>query len=776
MSCCSPSLELAESDDRALTTDVRGEALRHAGRLAEDGTATYVFSVPSVHCGACIAAIEGALRPLDGVVSVRVNLTLRRLTVVLASADVSPLPIAATLARLGYPGTPVDLGDLGDLARQKESAKLLTALGIAGFAAANVMLLSVSVWSGADAATRDLFHLISALIAVPAVAVAGQVFFRSAFAALRAGQLNMDVPIALALALSLVMSLAESLTGGAEAYFDAAVTLTFFLLVGRYLDQLMRERARSAVLGIARLAARGAIRVEGAEQFYVPIDEVRPGMRLRVPAGDRMPVDARILEGSSELDRSLVTGESEPVLAAAGMRVEAGVLNLSGPLEVEALSAAGDSFLAEIMAMMEAAEQGRGAYVRVADRAARLYAPVVHLVAAAAFLGWLIASGGDWYHALTIAIAVLIVTCPCALGLAVPVVHVVGAARLFDAGILMKDGSALERLAEIDTVVFDKTGTLTTGTPRLAATDLRDGAESDAARALAARSSHPASLAIRDGLPGGAEPLLEAVREVPGFGVEARIGGRNARLGRPAWVAEIAARPDAGAGSATSSGSVAFAFEGGQIAGFTLDEQLREGAANAVATLAEAHLPVEILSGDGRAPVARAAAALGIDRFTSERTPGDKIARIRELQAAGHHVLMVGDGLNDAPSLAAGDVSMAPASACDAGRLAADFVFTRDSLEAVPLVVAVARRARGLVRGNFALAILYNVIAVPLAVAGHVTPLVAAIAMSASSIVVVANSLRLSRGSKLAGRPARAAAPTPHRSADRQGLDVELAA
>merc|ERR1711969_357398 len=224
-----------------------------------------------------------------------------------------------------------------------------------------------------------------------------------------------------------------------------------------------------------------------------------------------------------------------------------------------------------------------------------------------------------------------------------------------------------------------------------------------------------------------------------------------------------------------SSGSVAFAFEGGPLATFTLDEQLREGAANAVASLAEAQLPVEILSGDGRTPVARAAAALAIDRFSSEQTPGDKIARIRQLQANGHHVLMVGDGLNDAPSLAAGDVSMAPASACDAGRLAADFVFIRDSLEAVPFVVAVARRARRLVRGNFALAILYNVIAVPLAVAGHVTPLVAAIAMSAASIVVVANSLRLSRGGMLAGRAGRAASPLPHQDGHRRALDVELA-
>ena len=767
MTCCSPSLELARSEERATGADLRGEELKHAGRLGVDGTVTYVFSVPAIHCGACIAAVEDALRPLPGVVSARVNLTLRRVTVVLApenaSSGTTPLRLVETLERLGYPATPVDLGDLDQLAREKESGKLLLALGIAGFAAANVMLLSVSVWSGADEATRDLFHLISALIAVPAVAISGQVFFRSAFAALRGGRLNMDVPISLALLLSLVLSLYESLTSGAEAYFDAAVTLTFFLLVGRYLDQLMRERARSAVLGIARLAAKGATRIVDGELVLVAIDEVRPGMHLRVPAGERMPVDARVLRGSSDLDRSLVTGESEPVLASAGLHVEAGALNLTGPLDVEALSGAKDSFLAEMTTMMEAAEQGRGAYVRIADRMARLYAPAVHLLAAAAFLGWLVATGGDWYQAVTVAIAVLIVTCPCALGLAVPVVHVVGASRLFQAGILMKDGSALERLAEIDTVLFDKTGTLTTGTPQLSRSDNLSGEESAAARALAARSNHPASRAIRAGLAAGAEPELQAVREVAGSGVEAVIAGRRARLGRPGWVAEIAApeglRVDGEFGNGIEDdrrhgekGNVAFAFEGARLATFGLDEAVRQGAEPALAALRRAGLAVELLSGDGEVPVRRLAGMLGIAHAAFRQSPADKIARIAALQAEGHDVLMVGDGLNDAPSLAAGNVSMAPASACDAGRLAADFVFTRDSLAAVPFAFAIARRAKTLVRTNFALAILYNTVAVPLAMAGLVTPLVAAIAMSASSILVVANSLRLARG----GRPARA--------------------
>ncbi|MEC5291382.1 heavy metal translocating P-type ATPase [Aurantimonas sp. C2-6-R+9] len=746
MSCCGGALATSlalETLDPA--SALRAEELMRSGRANQDGTVQYVFSVPDISCGRCMATIETALAPLDGVVSARVNLTMRRVTVVLDAADRSPLVVSDALERLGYGATPVDIGDLDDLSRQRESAGLLKALAVAGFAAGNIMLLSVSVWSGADAATRDMFHLVSALIALPAVAYSGQVFFRSAFGALRAGRLNMDVPISLAVVLALAMSVFESLTGGAEAYFDAAVTLLFFLLIGRYLDQRMRERARTAVTGLSRLAVKGASRVEDGELSYVPLDEVRPGMILRVAAGERVPVDGVVVRGTSDLDRSLVTGESAPFAASSGDMVEAGTLNLSGSIDIEALATAENSFLAEIIRMMDAAEKGRGRYVRVADRMARIYAPAVHILAAATFVGWLVATGGDWYAATYAAIAVLIITCPCALGLAVPVVHVIGAARLFENGILMKDGSALERLAEADHVVFDKTGTLTTGVPRVTSSDVEgDGAA--AARALAAHSTHPASRAILAFLPAASAGALSAVHEVPGCGVEGEVDGRRARLGRSDWVGAIAS----GDGwSGARAGGVGFALERGRLFGFELAETLRGDAAAAIDDLKQDGLAVEVLSGDAAEPVARIAGDLGVVAMASGQTPGMKIARLRGLQARGAKVLMVGDGLNDAPSLAAGDVSMAPASACDAGRLAADFVFTRDSLFAVPFAHRVAVKARRLVQQNFALAILYNCIAVPLAMAGYITPLGAAIAMSSSSIVVVANSLRLARGGKM---------------------------
>ncbi|MHA3913482.1 heavy metal translocating P-type ATPase [Halovulum sp. GXIMD14793] len=733
MQCCTLAVDCAEQVEETNLAAQR-EALRHAGRELPDGRVQLVFSVPGIKCGSCIGAIERGLAELDQV-EARVNMTLKRVSVTLPP-DHDPLKVAQHLSALGYPATPVDMGDLGTLETDRESRRLLRALAVAGFAAANVMLLSVSVWSGAEGATRDLFHMISAIIAIPTAAYSGQSFFRSAWGALSAKRLNMDVPISLAVILALCMSLYEALTHGTEAYFDAALMLLFFLLIGRYLDQRMRERARSAVIGLSRIAAKGTMVLEDGTPTFRPVDEVRPGMLLLVPAGERIPVDGVVETGQSDLDRSLVSGEAAPVAARPGLNVEAGVLNIGAPLELRATKAASDSFLAEVMEMMQAAEAGRGSYTRVADRAARLYAPVVHLLALVTFVGWMIA-GADWHSALYIGIAVLIVTCPCALGLAVPVVHVIGAGRLFENGILMKDGAALERLAEVDRVVFDKTGTLTTGAPLATLSELTPNEEA-AALALARASTHPVSRAVANALPHITPAELEHAEEHPGCGLEARLNGTVLRFGRADWVAEIASTP-------TNTDGPAFAFAGKPARGFGLRETLRTGAEDTVATLnAQGFAPV-LASGDTQARVSAMATRLNLPDWRSGMRPADKIACIRTLQDQGHKVLMVGDGLNDAPSLAAGDASMAPASASDVGRMAADFVFTHDDLGAVATALATARKARRLVQQNFGLAILYNCIAVPLAVSGFVTPLIAALAMSGSSIAVVANSLRLAR-------------------------------
>ena len=742
LTCCAGDVRLKPAPDGIGGADLRGRAERRSWvQTGSDGSASCLLSIPSIHCGGCIGTVERALTRCEGVRAARVNLSLRRVRVTLDGPDTDPLPVIKTLERIGYPATPVEPGETPD---DGQAAALLRALAVAGFGVMNIMLMSVSVWAGAEGATRQTFHLLSGLVAVPVALYAGRPFYRSAWTALRARRLNMDVPITVGILLTLGLSIFETARGGHQAFFDAAVTLIFFLLIGRYLDRLMRDRARSAVAGLARLASKGAVRLgpDGA-QSYLPLDDIEPGMVLRIAAGERVPVDAEVLRGASDLDRALVTGELAPVAAGPGDALDAGTMNLTGALDVRVVRAADDSCLAEMMRLLETAEQGRGAYVRLADRAARLYAPVVHLMALATFAGWLAATGGDWQTALFVAISVLIITCPCALGLAVPVVHVVAAGRLFRAGILMKDGSALERLAGIDRVVFDKTGTLTTGRPILTGGPCAPEARA-AARTLALHSTHPVSRAVAEHID-AAPVAVQALHEVPGCGVEGIVAGRRARLGHEHWVAEIASRPADAPGPA-------FALEGCPASAFGVAEILRSGALDAVTALQAARLEPEMLSGDGEAPAGHVARDLGLAHVTHDATPAQKIARLDALRAEGRRVLMVGDGLNDAAALAAAYVSMAPASASDAGRAAADFIFIRDRLDAVVTAREVALGAARLVRQNFGLAVLYNCIAIPLAVAGLVTPLVAALAMSSSSVLVVANALRLNRGSPLPRR------------------------
>lgn len=732
MSCCAPGTEMTLDLERARSGGATDDDIRLESRVLGDGLLQTDIAVPGVHCAACIQKIETALSALPHVERVRVNLSTRRVSVLWRDGAVPP--VFATLERLGYPAHLFDGSAEG---RDQTLSQLIRAVGISGFAAANIMLLSVSVWSGADGATRDLFHWLSALIAIPALIFGGGIFFRSAASALRHGRMNMDVPIALGVSLAYGMSLYETATHGEHAYFDAAVSLLFFLLAGRALDHVMREKARSAVSGLVRLTPRGAVVLgdDGAREFQ-PLSAIRPGMRIHIAAGDRVPVDGRVLSGMSDLDCSLVTGESQPQRVEPGGMLRGGTLNLSGPLTVEVSAAAGDSFLAEIVRLMEAAETGRGTYRRIADRASALYSPVVHLTALLTFAGWMVASG-DWHRATTIAIAVLIITCPCALGLAVPIVQVVAARRLFDNGIMVRDGSAMERLAEIDTVVFDKTGTLTLGDIKLRSGEASDNKALEIAALLAAGSNHPVSRAI-NAFYRVQQPVADIadIVEFPGLGVEGWSGERLCRLGRADWA--LGGR-DAG----RHAGSTVLSIDGALAASFTCEDTPRPGARQAVRALASRGIAVEMLSGDRYFAVNAMAKALDIAKFDAEVLPGEKVDRLKALSAAGHKSLMVGDGLNDAPALSAAHVSMAPATAADIGRNAADFVFLRENLSAVPLALAVSRRAGRLIRQNFALAIGYNAVAVPVAILGYVTPLIAAIAMSLSSLLVIANALRL---------------------------------
>ncbi|GAA4641627.1 cation-translocating P-type ATPase [Pontixanthobacter gangjinensis] len=691
-----------------------------------------VLAVPAMHCAGCMSQIERGLGQIAGIDSARVNLS-SRLVKVSHSADLDDRDLVLALANIGFEAQ-VRHSRLD--APVSAVKPLLAPLAVAGFAAMNVMLLSVSVWSGADGSTRGMFHWLSALIAVPAIAYAGQPFFRSAWKALSKRQTNMDVPISIGVIVATGLSLYETAMGGAHAWFDGALMLLTFLLAGRVLDAMMRDKARSGVDALLSQAASGATIIEqDGRVIWSPSGDLKNGMVMRVAAGERLAADGRIVSGNSQFDRSLLTGETTPIIAGKGDDVLAGTLNLGSPVDVIVTHAGEDTTLAEIARLMEASTQNRSRYVRIADRAARLYAPAVHTLSALTVLGWLIA-GASLYDALVIGVAVLIITCPCALGLAVPVAQVVASGALMRAGIMVKDGSALERLAKIDRALLDKTGTLTMGKPvpdpdTIAEMDAR---EAGIALTLASSSSHPLSRALAGALTarGVKAVALQNVTERAGKGVFGEADGQQFALRRPETAEGTAVALETGR---PSSRLVKFA------------DRLRPDAVGALAQMDQLGIKTSILSGDNIPAVAQIARETGLSAQAGV-SPAEKQEAIGRLREAGYNVLMVGDGLNDGPALAAADASIAPGSASDVGLHAADFVFMQESLVAIPQAIRASRATMRVVKQNFALAIGYNILAVPLAMAGLVTPLIAAIAMSASSLIVVGNSLRLVRAAK----------------------------
>ena len=700
-----------------------------AATMAAAMDARLVLSLPGAHCAACMVTVEGALQAVPGVRSARVNLTMRRVSVD-ARSDVTAADLIPVLAGVGYEAHELDPGLLSATETDRQGRELLMRLGVAGFSMMNIMLLSVAVWSGAEDATRDMFHWISAAIALPTVVFAGQPFFKSAWASLRVWRLGMDVPISLALILASSISLFETWAGGHHAYFDAAVMLCFFLLAGRYLDHRTRAIARSAAQELAALEVPRAVVLEGGAEVVRAISDVAVGDLVRVRPGGRMPVDGVVLEGASEVDRSLLTGESLPVYAGPGSVVAAGEVNLTGPLVLRVTAAIRDSSLHRIADLVAIAESAKTRYTSLAERAASWYSPLVHILSFSAFGYWMYATGGDLRFAINISAAVLIITCPCALGLAVPAVVTAASGRLFRKGLLIKHGTALERLAEVDTVVFDKTGTLTLGLPE--PTNLQDhGMEVLAvAVALAGASSHPLAVALAGA---GEAAEVTDLHEVPGYGVEGLWRGARVRLGRAAWC------------GADEVGVTAtyLALPDGSTHAFTFADSLRPGAEAAVAGLRAQGLAVRLISGDAAGPVAALAARLGIDDWVAGALPADKAAAVARLSAQGHKVLMVGDGLNDTAALAGAHVSISPASALDAARVASDIVLLGQDMAALPDALRIARQASKRMVENFGISAAYNVIAVPLALMGFATPLAAALAMSLSSITVSLNALRL---------------------------------
>lgn len=750
----------------------RGDFAHYVRTETDGGTAEIHLMVEGMHCAACVWLIERVLERQDGVRAARVNMTTRRLVLRWDPAITNAEKLAAAVTSLGYRLVPYDPEALGS-ADKKEEKELLLCLAVAGFSAANVMLFSVSLWAGADLdpLTRMLMQWYSALIVLPASAFAIRPFARPAWEGIKNRRVTMDFPITLAVVLTLGMSLYESIAQSGETYFEAAASLLFFLLIGRYLDRRVRSRALSCAEDLTLLQTHAAtiLGPDGAARS-VPASTLKPGDILLVARGEKISADGTVAEGVSSVDCAIVTGESLPVPVRPGELVPSGAVNLESPLRVRVTAAGEDSTLGRMAALAESAALTKNRYTRIADRAARYYAPAVHTLAFTTLVFWW-AWSHDFHLALTHAIAVLIVTCPCALALAVPAVQVAAASTLLRFGVLLKRPEALEKLETVDSVIFDKTGTLTTGDFRLSEDNAPPADILRAAASLAAASTHPLSRALLRAA--GPVAPADGVREFPGQGLESRDGARlgtaefcgvggsedgeesvtylyymppSPDFGRlfpekpalriPLPRGERDARSVAPSGVRGPAENTPFRF--------AFIDTLRPRAVETVAAFRRSGIKLALLSGDREGPVRAMAQQAGIPLWHARMTPEGKHAFLREKEQAGAKVLMIGDGINDAPALAAACVSMSPGSASTLSRNAADIVLQGDGLNGAFATFALARKAMRTARQNFALSIGYNIIAVPMAMAGIITPLWAALFMSASSITVMLNALRLS--------------------------------
>jgi Cu2+-exporting ATPase len=684
------------------------------------------LAVDGMRCASCSAMIEHILNK-EGV-EARVSITEKRLQLNWRGERARFRELLAPVIEHGFRLAQYE--EAGESEKQrKEEHFLLACLAVAGLATTIVMLMH---WQGM--ANEGMGHYLPILIALPATVFAGIPFFRSAWQVLRKGHTNMDVPIALAVILSSGLGLVQTLQHAEHTYADSAIMLLFFLLVGRFLDLKTRGTARSAARDLLLLMSGEATLLANGTTRRIPVRDIRSGMSLLVTAGEKILADGTVAQGTSEVDNSLLTGETLPQLVTVGANVFAGMINLSAPLTITVSVENRESLLSDIVRLMEKAEQAQAKYVRLADKVARAYAPAVHILALGTLLGWLLLTNASFMQALVTAISVLIITCPCALGLAVPVVQVLASKRLFKQGILLKSSDALERLTEVDTILFDKTGTLTLGRPRLVNMEEIPAALLEKAVMMAKLSRHPLSEAVAASMP-NVQPL-PAITEIPGSGLEATVDGKVWRLGSRVFCAVEAPADD-------EALELWLRIAEQPPIRFVFADTLRSDTAETIRHLKQKGYHLALLSGDRESVAEKLGAQLGFDEARGGMSPQAKHEAVSSLLATGHKVLYVGDGLNDAAALSVATVSLSPSTALDISQNAAAIVFQGTKLSPVITALETAKEAQALVKQNFVLAIIYNIFAVPMAVAGLVTPMIAAIAMSLSSIAVIFNALRL---------------------------------
>ncbi len=700
-------------------------------------------------CAACVWLNERHVNALPGVLEFRVNYSTHRARLCWDERQIKLSQVLAAVAAIGYIAHPFDPSRQEAL-QKRERAVALRRLAVAGLGSMQVMMLAVGLYvgeyQGMEVWIRDFLRWICLVLAVPVVTYSAQPFFSAAWRDLRRRRLGMDVPVSLAVLAAFLASIWHTWRGNGEVYYDSVTMFVFFLLAGRFLEMTARHRAGQISEALVRMLPAAATRLDAAGvERVVPVAELAPGDRVLVRPGETIPADGRVEEGASSVDESLLTGESLPLPRQRGEALIGGALNVESPLVMRVDKVGAETVLSAIVRLLDRAQSEKPRLALLADRIAAWFVAALLGVAATVWLAWWALS--DFDTAFRITLAVLVVTCPCALSLATPTAIVAATGALTRLGVLTTRGHALETLARVTAVIFDKTGTLTYGRPRVAAVEPESGLEARRCLALAAAlergSEHPVGRALAEAA-GAAVPTATELRNSPGDGVEGWIEGRCYRVGRAGFAAGSSGAAVAGrADLDVASTWVALGDDSGLLAWFQLTDTLRPGAAEAVAGLQARGLRVLLLSGDRPEAVAHVAREAGIAEAAGGLSPRDKLERLRELQRQGAVVAMVGDGVNDAPVLAAAQVSLAMGGGTQLAHATADMILLSERLEHLVRGVDTARRTLTVMRENFAWAIGYNLIALPLAAGGWLTPWMSALGMSFSSLLVVVNALRL---------------------------------
>jgi len=730
--------EWALYDNDALQADFvsAGEGSERRAQLLLEG----------MTCAACSWLIETHLKRSPAVRQLSVDVTTHRCTLTW-DADLQPLSeLMAELARIGYRPRPATDEAHRALAQQ-ENRQALLRLGVAGFGMMQAGMVAVGMYTGAVDEWKLFLRWLSFLVATPVVWFSAAPFFQAAWRSLKARQLIMDVPVALAIGLAYGASAWATITGRGDVYFESIAMFTFFLLVGRYLEMRTRHRNRLAYGNLAQLMPLSARRLEQGKEVSVPVKTLTLGDRVRVKSGETFPCDGRVLQGQSDVVEALLTGESRPIPKGPGDRVVGGTLNGESDLELEVTAVGGDTQLSAIERLVVQAEAEKPRQVALADTVARYFVGAVLVVFALVWGGWMLVQPE---RAFWVALSVLVVTCPCALALAMPTALTAATANLRRRGFLIARGHVLETLAKVDRVILDKTGTLTLGQFSLQSVKNVSQAKDHhpdeywlaVAGALEAPARHPLAVAFR---PWFDQFRAQETRQYTAAGVEGTVDGERYRLGSAAFAGALYQAIEAPTPPDDEALWLLLSNTRGPLAWFSLEDELRPGAQALISTLRARGLAVELLSGDSSGAVARLADTLGIDTYTTGARPEDKLRRLQEVQARGEKVVMVGDGINDVPVLSSADVSVAMASASDLAQTRADAVFLNSDLAVLAGIFELAKRTRHVIRQNLLLSLGYNVVALPLAAAGLVPPWLAAIGMTSSSLVVVFNALRLHR-------------------------------